>query len=86
MGLSLLCYVSRRRLVGEICTHLRFSAAQNGNSVPTVWDNISVKQSKKNVGNTMDRDHLEDLDIDGRIIIKVFYLPTDALCISLRKH
>jgi len=36
-------------------------------------DNISVKQSKENVENIRDRNHLEDLGIDGRIILKLIF-------------
>jgi hypothetical protein len=42
-----------------------------------LWDNISVKQSKKNAGNTRDRDHLEDRGIDGRIILKCIFKKWD---------
>jgi hypothetical protein len=46
-------------------------------------DNISVpsstvKQSKQNAGNTRERDHLEDLGIAGRIIIKWIFKKWDG--------
>ena len=39
---------------------------------------MPVKQSKKNAGNTWDRDHLEDLGIDERIILKWIFRKQDA--------
>jgi len=39
--------------------------------------NTAVKQSKENAGNTRDRDQLEDLAIDGRIILKWIFKKWD---------